>query len=68
MVTRRITRSHDPIAQAKLIGDIATGQTVDSLETVDEAGRSAIKDAANKANARRGEARAPAHKPGKRGS
>ena len=32
MATRRIPRPRDPIALAKLIGDIATGQVVDAVE------------------------------------
>jgi hypothetical protein len=32
MTTKRLKRPRDPIALAKLIGDIATGQTVDAVE------------------------------------
>ena len=32
MATKRIPRPRDPIALAKLIGDIATGQVVDVVE------------------------------------
>jgi hypothetical protein len=32
MATKRIPRPRDPIALAKLIGDIATGQMVDAVE------------------------------------
>ena len=32
MATKRIPRPRDPIALAKLIGDIATGQVVDGVE------------------------------------
>lgn len=32
MATKRIPRPRDPIALAKLIGDIATGQIVDAVE------------------------------------
>jgi hypothetical protein len=32
MTTKRIKRPRDPIALAKLIGDIATGQIDDSVE------------------------------------
>ena len=32
MATKRIPRPRDPIALAKLIGDIATGQVVDAVE------------------------------------
>jgi hypothetical protein len=32
MATKRIPRPRDPIARAKLIGDIATGQAVDAVE------------------------------------
>ena len=32
MATKRLPRPRDPIALAKLIGDIATGQTEDSVE------------------------------------
>jgi len=32
MPTKRLKRPRDPIALAKLIGDIATGQTVDAVE------------------------------------
>jgi hypothetical protein len=32
MATKRILRPRDPIALAKLIGDIATGQVVDAVE------------------------------------
>jgi hypothetical protein len=32
MTTKRIPRPRDPIALAKLIGDIATGQVVDAVE------------------------------------
>lgn len=35
MATKRIKRPRDPIALAKLIGDIATGRR-DELETMDE--------------------------------
>lgn len=44
MATKRIPRPRDPIALAKLIGDIATGEVVDTIEdgkdaTAVEAGR-----------------------------
>ena len=32
MATKRLPRPRDPIALAKLIGDIATGQVVDAVE------------------------------------
>lgn len=32
MATKRIPRPRDPIALAKLIGDIATGQVADAVE------------------------------------
>jgi ubiquinone biosynthesis protein UbiJ len=32
MATKRIPRPRDPLALAKLIGDIATGQVVDGVE------------------------------------
>jgi ubiquinone biosynthesis protein UbiJ len=32
MTTKRIPRPRDPLALAKLIGDIATGQVVDAME------------------------------------
>jgi len=32
MTTKRVPRPRDPIALAKLIGDIATGQVVDAVE------------------------------------
>jgi hypothetical protein len=32
MATKRIPRPRDPLALAKLIGDIATGQVVDAVE------------------------------------
>ena len=32
MATKRIPRPRDPIALAKLIGDIATGQAVDAVD------------------------------------
>jgi len=32
MATKRLPRPRDPIALAKLIGDIATGQVEDSVE------------------------------------
>jgi hypothetical protein len=32
MATKRIPRPRDPLAMAKLIGDIATGQVVDAAE------------------------------------
>lgn len=32
MATKRIPRPRDPIALAKLIGDIATGQVTDAVE------------------------------------
>jgi hypothetical protein len=32
MATKRLKRPRDPIALAKLIGDIATGQVVDAAE------------------------------------
>jgi len=32
MATKRIPRPRDPIALARLIGDIATGQVIDVLE------------------------------------
>ena len=32
MATKRIPRPRDPIALAKLIGDIATGQVVDAVD------------------------------------
>jgi ubiquinone biosynthesis protein UbiJ len=32
MATKRIHRPRDPLALAKLIGDIATGQVVDALD------------------------------------
>lgn len=38
MATKRIPRPRDPIALAKLIGDIATGQAVDAVEDGKDAG------------------------------
>jgi hypothetical protein len=32
MATKRLPRPRDPLALAKLIGDIATGQVVDAME------------------------------------
>ena len=32
IATKRIPRPHDPIALAKLIGDLATGEVVDAVE------------------------------------
>lgn len=32
MATKRLTRPRDPIALAKLIGDIATGQVADAMD------------------------------------
>jgi hypothetical protein len=34
MATKRLPRPRDPIALAKLIGDIATGQVVDRTEVL----------------------------------
>lgn len=42
MATKRIPRPRDPIALAKLIGDIATGQVVDAVEDGKDAGASAM--------------------------
>jgi hypothetical protein len=38
MATKRIPRPRDPIALAKLTGDIATGQVVDAVEDGKNAG------------------------------
>lgn len=40
VATKRIHRPRDPIALAKLIGDIATGQVVDAVEETALSGRS----------------------------
>jgi hypothetical protein len=39
MPTKRLKRPRDPIALAKLIGDIATGQTQDRLPLPEEEGK-----------------------------
>ena len=36
MATKRIPRPRDPIALAKLIGDIATGQRSDPMKNADD--------------------------------
>ena len=41
MATKRIPRPRDPIALAKLIGDIATGQVVDAADDGKDAARAA---------------------------
>jgi hypothetical protein len=38
MATKRLPRPRDPLALAKLIGDIATGQVVDAVEDGKDAG------------------------------
>ena len=38
MATKRLPRPRDPIALAKLIGDIATGQVVDAVEDRKDSG------------------------------
>lgn len=59
MATKRIPRPRDPIALAKLIGDIATGQVVDGVEDGKDAAavsmgrRGGIKRAANLTPAQR---------------
>lgn len=61
MATKRIPRPRDPIALAKLIGDIATGQVVDGVEDGKDAAavsmgrRGGIKRAANLTPAQRAE-------------
>lgn len=69
MTTKRLPRPRDPIALAKLIGDIATGQVVDNLETVDETTRAAImrRPAALPERSEKS-AKLALHRPGKRGS
>lgn len=42
MAPKRIPRPRDLLAKAKLIGDIASGQVADDLETVDRAERETI--------------------------
>lgn len=42
MATKRIPRPRDPIALAKLIGDIATGQVVDKVEDGKDAAASSM--------------------------
>jgi hypothetical protein len=42
MATKRIPRPRDPIALAKLIGDIATGQVVDAVEDGKDPGAAAM--------------------------
>jgi hypothetical protein len=59
MATKRLPRPRDPIALAKLIGDIATGQVVDAVDDG--------KDAAAAAMGRKGaEARAAGMSPERR--
>ena len=41
MAIKRIPRPRDPLALAKLIGDIATGQVTDAVEDGKAAGQSA---------------------------
>lgn len=59
MATKRLKRPRDPLALAKLIGDIATGQVVDSKDD----GKSA---AAAELGAKGGVARAKAMSPARR--
>ena len=42
MATKRLPRPRDPIALAKLIGDIATGQVVDAVEDGKDPGAAAM--------------------------
>ena len=42
MATKRLPRPRDPIALAKLIGDIATGQVVDAVEDGKDAAAAAL--------------------------
>jgi ubiquinone biosynthesis protein UbiJ len=41
MATKRLPRPRDPLALAKLIGDIATGQVADAVEDGKKDGRAA---------------------------
>ena len=54
MATKRIPRPRDPIALAKLIGDIATGQVAD---TPDDGKDQAVSEAGRKGGLRGGKAR-----------
>ena len=42
MATKRLPRPRDPLALAKLIGDIATGQVVDAVEDGKDAAAAAM--------------------------
>ena len=42
MAIKRLPRPRDPIALAKLIGDIATGQVVDAVDDGKDAGAAAM--------------------------
>lgn len=42
MATKRIPRPRDPLALAKLIGDIATGQVADAVEDGKDAAAAAL--------------------------
>jgi hypothetical protein len=59
MATKRIPRPRDPIALAKLVGDIATGQVVDAVDDGKD-------EAAAKKGERGGPARAKALSPRER--
>jgi hypothetical protein len=60
MATKRLKRPRDPIALAKLIGDIATGQVQDRLPT------DPAKEHVIRGGIKGGQARAKALSPGKR--
>lgn len=53
MATKRLPRPRDPIALAKLIGDIATGQVVDAVEDGKDAGAAALGKKGGAARARK---------------
>jgi hypothetical protein len=63
MATKRIPRPRDPIALAKLIGDIATGQVVDAVEDGKD---SAAVSLGRRGGLRGGEARAKSLTPERR--
>jgi hypothetical protein len=52
MATKRLPRPRDPIALAKLIGDIATGQVVDAVDDGKDMRASARGHAGGKSRAR----------------
>ncbi|HVC60636.1 MAG TPA: hypothetical protein VND19_09790 [Acetobacteraceae bacterium] len=65
MTTKRIPRPRDPIALAKLIGDIATGQVVDAVEDGKDA---AAAESGRRGGLRGGNARAKTLTPQQRRS